>query len=194
MGHRPLRLRFPRERVFAPGIDLQWQADLSDLSALKRHNGQHKFLLCVIDVFSKYAWVRALKDKTGATLVRVFGQILRELKRSPRRLQTDKGTKFLNRKFQAFFRHSLFHERKSRDESQHRRAFPAYAQGSHVEVFTATRRTSTSAFCPNCSGPITERDIEASVAPRSTSMPQAKSPFGRACMGTRGGHEYLATA
>jgi hypothetical protein len=107
--HVPLRHRFPRERVYAPGIDLQWQADLSDLSSLKQYNRQHKFLLCVIDVFSKYAWVKPLKDKTGATLVRAFGQILRESKRKPQHMQTDKGTEFLNQKFQAFLRKCSIH-------------------------------------------------------------------------------------
>jgi hypothetical protein len=107
--HVPLRRKFPRERVYVPGIDVQWQADLSDLSSLKSYNRQHTFLLCVIDVFSKYAWVIPLKDKTGATLVRAFGQILRESRRAPQHLQTDKGTEFLNKKFQAFLRARSIH-------------------------------------------------------------------------------------
>jgi hypothetical protein len=102
--HVPIRHRFPRERVYVPGIDVQWQADLSDLSALKRYNRQYRFLLCVIDVFSKYAWVTPLKDKTGKTLVRAFEGILKTSKRRPQRLQTDKGTEFLNSKFRAFLK------------------------------------------------------------------------------------------
>jgi hypothetical protein len=105
--HVPVRHRFPRNKVLVAGIDEQWQADLSDLSALKQYNRQYRFLLCVIDAFSKYAWVTALKDKTGATLVREFKRILRE--RTPQRLQTDKGTEFLNRKVQTLLRERNIH-------------------------------------------------------------------------------------
>jgi hypothetical protein len=107
--HVPIRHRFPRERVVVPGIDIQWQADLSDLSALKRYNRQYRFLLCVIDVFSKYAWVTPLKDKTGKTLVRAFEGILKTSKRKPQRLQTDKGTEFLNSKFRALLNSRNIH-------------------------------------------------------------------------------------
>jgi hypothetical protein len=107
--HVPLKHRFPRERVIVAGIDVQWQADLSDLSALKQYNLQHNFLLCVIDVFSKHAWVKALKDKTGKTIVKAFEQILKSSKRKPRRLQTDKGTEFLNSKFQSFLKSRDIH-------------------------------------------------------------------------------------
>ena len=47
------------------GIDTQWQADLADLSKLSKSNDKHRYLLCIIDVFSKYAWVVPIKDKTG---------------------------------------------------------------------------------------------------------------------------------
>ena len=83
--------------------DGQWQADLVDISSLARFNKGYKFLLTCIDVFSKFAWVVPLKKKTGESLVNGFQSIL-DLGRSPEKLQTDKGTEFLNRNFQSFLK------------------------------------------------------------------------------------------
>ena len=51
--------------MIVQGIDHLWQADLSDLSSLKRYNEGNRFLIFVIDTFSRFAWVRAIKDKTA---------------------------------------------------------------------------------------------------------------------------------
>ena len=101
--HKPVRRRFPRRRVVVPGIDHQWQADLVDVSRLSTTNDGYKFLLTCIDVFSKYAWVIPLKNKTGASLIRAFETILQS-GRKPVHLQTDKGTEFTNRAFQSYLR------------------------------------------------------------------------------------------
>ena len=89
-----------RETVIVTGIDDQWQADLVDMSALARFNKGCEFLLTCIDVFSKFAWVVPLKNKTGESLVNGFQSIL-DTGRSPVKLQTDKGIEFLNRNFQS---------------------------------------------------------------------------------------------
>ena len=101
--HKPVRYNFPRRRVRVGGIDHQWQADLVDVARLSKENDGYKFLLTVIDVLSKYAWVLPLKDKTGRSLVEAFELIFDE-GRVPDRLQTDKGTEFLNRVFQGFLK------------------------------------------------------------------------------------------
>ena len=62
-----------------------------------------KYLLTGIDIFSKYAWVVPLKSKQGQELVKSFQKILSS-GRKPVKLQTDQGTEFLNRQFQAFLR------------------------------------------------------------------------------------------
>ena len=103
--HKPVRRKFPRRRTIVGGIDHQWQADLIDLRNLKKENAGHVFLLTCIDVLSKHAWVTALKDKSGASLVRAFQQIFSE-GRKPLKLQTDKGTEFKNRLVQKFLRDS----------------------------------------------------------------------------------------
>ena len=91
--HKPVRYNFPRNRVIVTGIDDQWQADLVDISSLARFNKGYKFLLTCIDVFSKFAWVVPLKNKSGETLVNGFQSML-DLGRSPEKLQTDKELNF----------------------------------------------------------------------------------------------------
>ena len=90
------------------GIDTQWQADFVDLSKLSKFNNKHRYLLCVIDVFSKYAWVVSIKDKTGKTLVIAFKSVLKS-GRCPKSLQTDKGTEFKNKEFQNFLKTKMIH-------------------------------------------------------------------------------------
>ena len=106
--HKPVRYNFPRNRVIVTGIDDQWQADLVDVSSLARFNKGYKFLLTCIDVFSKFAWVVPLKNKTGESLVNGFQSIL-DLGRSTEKLQTDKGTEFLNRNFQSLLKENSIH-------------------------------------------------------------------------------------
>ena len=89
--HRQARRKFKRNKVVVFGLNSQWQADLADVSSLKRWNKKNTFLLTCIDVFSKQAWVVPLKDKKGATLVNAFKKIFKSAPR-PLALQTDKGT------------------------------------------------------------------------------------------------------
>ena len=100
--HRPHRRHFKRNRVIVSGIDSQWQADLVDVSAFSKQNKNHRYILTCIDIFSKFAWARPLKSKTGKNLVFAFQTIFKEQNRKPKTLQTDKGTEFLNREFQQF--------------------------------------------------------------------------------------------
>jgi len=53
--HRPVRRNFQRRRIIVSGIDDPWQADLIDLTKLKKFNNGHTFVLIVIDVFLKFA-------------------------------------------------------------------------------------------------------------------------------------------
>ena len=96
--HKPVRYNFPRNRVIVTETDDQWQAVLVDISSLARFNKGYKFLLTCIDVLSEFAWVVPLKNKSGESLVNGFQSIL-DLGRSQEKLQSDKGTEFLNRNF-----------------------------------------------------------------------------------------------
>ena len=95
------RRGFKRRRVIVQGIDVQWEADLADDQNLSDHNNGIKFLLVVVDVFSRYLWVEPLKDKKAKSVIEAFDRILRESRR-PRTLRTDKGSEFYNRFFKKY--------------------------------------------------------------------------------------------
>ena len=58
-------------------------SDLADMQLISKFNKEFRFLLCVIDIFSKYAWVVPLKDKKGVSIVDVFQKILDDSNRKP---------------------------------------------------------------------------------------------------------------
>ena len=73
---KPMRRHFKRRCVVVGGPNQQWQADLVDMSRLKKVNDGTTFILTVIDVFSKLAWCIPLKNKSAASLVAAFTQLL----------------------------------------------------------------------------------------------------------------------
>ena len=106
--HYPTRKSFQTNRVFVSGIDQLWQADLVDVHSLAKENKWFKYLLTVIDVFSKFAWVVPLKTKDSLSVTNAFKKIL-EGSRKPVKLQTDKGKEFYNREFQNLLKkHNIY--------------------------------------------------------------------------------------
>ena len=101
--HKPIRINFPTNKVFVWNIDDQWQCDLADMSSKSEYNDGHTFILTCIDCFSKYAWAIPIMDKRADSIIDALKIILKS-GRKPKRLQTDKGTEFLNGKVQAFLR------------------------------------------------------------------------------------------
>ena len=69
------------------------------MQLLNRCNKGIRFLLCVIDIFSKYAWVVPLKDKKGVSIVTAFQSILKQSNRKPNKIWVDKGSEFYNASF-----------------------------------------------------------------------------------------------
>ena len=76
-----------------------WGVDLADMQLLSKFNKGFRFLLCVIDIFSKYAWVIPLKYKKGISIVNAFQIILKESNRKPKKIWVDKGSEFYNSSF-----------------------------------------------------------------------------------------------
>ena len=66
------------------------------MQLISKFNKGFRFLLCVIDIFSKYAWVVSLKDKKGITITNAFQKILKESNRKPNKIWVDKGSEFYN--------------------------------------------------------------------------------------------------
>ena len=77
-------IKFKRGKVMVKGIDDQFEADLASMSDYAKDNNGYKYLLAIIDVFSQYAWVEPLKDKTADSIIKAFKKILSE-GRKPRR-------------------------------------------------------------------------------------------------------------
>ena len=100
------------------------------MSSLACFNKGYKFLLTCIDVFLKFAWVVPLKNKSGESLVNGFQSVL-DLNRSPEKLQTDKGTEFLDRNFQSLLKENSIHFFTTNSE----------LKASMVECFNHTLKT-----------------------------------------------------
>lgn len=90
------RRGFKRRRVIVQGIDYQWEADLADVQNLSEFIKGIKYLLVIVDVFSRFLWVRCLKDKKAQSVIDAFKDIL-DGPRQPKAIRTDKGTEFYNR-------------------------------------------------------------------------------------------------
>ena len=98
--HKPIIKNFEKRKVHAAFKDNIWGADLADMQLLSRHNKGIRFLLCDIDIFSKYAWVVLLKDKKGISIVKAFQSILKQSNsRKPNKIWVDKGSEFYNVSF-----------------------------------------------------------------------------------------------
>ena len=67
------------------------------MQLISKFNKGFRFLLCVIDIFSKYSWVVPLKDKKGVRIVNACQKILDESKRKPNKIWVDKGSEFYNK-------------------------------------------------------------------------------------------------
>ena len=65
------------------------------MQLLSKYNKGIRFLLCVIDIFSKYTWVVPLKDKKGISIVKAFQSILKQSNRKPNKIWEDKGLNFI---------------------------------------------------------------------------------------------------
>ena len=98
--HKPIIRKF-NIQTFKHNI---WGADLADMQLISKFNKGFRFLLCVIDIFSKYAWVVPLKDKKGVSIVNVFQKILDDSKRKPNKIWVDKGSEFYNRSIKSWLR------------------------------------------------------------------------------------------
>lgn len=100
--HRPARKNFKRRSVVLKGIDDLWQADLIDLQKFHKVNKGYKYILTVIDTFSKYAWCVPIKSKTKTEVKNSFELIIQLTKRIPKNLQTDFGKEFYNNEFERY--------------------------------------------------------------------------------------------
>ena len=79
--HKPIIRKFRKREVYSGFRDNIWGADLVDIQLISKFNKGFRFLICVIDIFSKYTWVIPLKDKKGISIVNAFQKTLDKLER-----------------------------------------------------------------------------------------------------------------
>ena len=75
--HKPIIKKFDKRKVYSQFKDNIWGVDLADMQSLSRKNKGIKYLLCAIDLYSKYAFVIPLKDKKGISMVNAFNKIIK---------------------------------------------------------------------------------------------------------------------
>ena len=116
--HKPVIKKFNKRKVYSQFKDNIWGVDLADMQSLSKKNKAIKYLLCAIDVFSKYTFV-PLKDKKGISIVNAFNKIIKQSNRKPNKIWIDQGGEFQNRVFKTWLSdndiimYSTFNEGKS---------------------------------------------------------------------------------
>ena len=96
----PQITKLRRERIVPIYKDKTWSADLIDKSSLSKYNNNYRFILTVIDIFTKYAWAIPLKNKSSLSITNVCKTILSDgpqggsESRKPEKLWVDRGSEF----------------------------------------------------------------------------------------------------
>lgn len=109
---------FQRGRVLVKGIDDQWDADLISLIPYGHYNDGYEYILCAIDVFSRFAWVQPMKKKTAKETCENFEKIVQTGRRKPRRVRTDAGAEFKAKVFLKCMKNLGIHSFVTHNEKQ----------------------------------------------------------------------------
>lgn len=99
--HKPARRNIKqRRRIVIKGIDDLWQSDLAEMQNYSKDNNNFRYIMVVIDCFSKFVWAIPIKNKSGPEVTQAMESIFKGSKRSCNNLNTDQGTEFYNVHFQ----------------------------------------------------------------------------------------------
>ena len=98
--HSRVRRKFKRRKIVVYRLDEIWAIDLASMESISSYNNEYKFILCIIDVFSKYAWCVPLNNKSAITVLDAVKEVIKKSGRRPERIWTDKGSEFYNSSFQ----------------------------------------------------------------------------------------------
>ena len=108
-----------KKKVYSQFKDNKWGVDLADMQSFSRKNKGIIYLLCAIDLYSKYDFVIPLKDKKGISIVNAFNKIIKQSNRKPNKIWVDQGGEFYNNVFEKWLSdnninmHSTYNEGKS---------------------------------------------------------------------------------
>ena len=181
--HKPPRKPSLYRRIYTKGINYLYQCDLVDLSSLQRDNSGYKWIITIIDTFSKKAWAFKLKNKTARSVVEVMTPFFRSNK--PQKMQFDQGSEFYNSSFlQLLKKHKIKHysvhsEQKGAiverfNRTLKTRMFKYFtSRGSHrwvdilqhlIDGYNSTKHRSTK-FVPNDVSPANEHIVRRNLFP-----------------------------
>ena len=104
--HKSRKINFERRKVISNHIDHIWGCDLITMIKYSKQNKNYKYILTVIDFFSKYSWCYPLKTKKSEEIINSFKDIFKKSKRKPNFIQSDEGTEFINNQTQTFFKNN----------------------------------------------------------------------------------------
>ena len=110
---------FKRRKVYSSFKDDIWGVDLADMQLISKFNKGIRYILCVIDLFSRYSWVIPLKNIKGESIVEGFKEISDDSNRKPNKVWVDHGSECYNNRFKSFLKendiemYSTFNEGKS---------------------------------------------------------------------------------
>lgn len=119
--HYPVRKNFRRNRVVVTAPDEQWGADLTDFQSIASENRGYAWILCVCDAFSKFGFVRCLKNKTAACVLEGLKDIFASTERRPTQVLVDNGSEFLR--------------------------WPAYLKGLNIQFITVNNPDIKVSYC-----------------------------------------------
>ena len=101
--HKSIIRKFKKRKVYSLFRGNIWGFDLTDMQSLSKYNKGIKYLLCAIDLFSKYARVVPLKDKQGVSIANAFKKIISK-GRKQNKILVDQGSEFYNNSFKDFLK------------------------------------------------------------------------------------------
>ena len=170
-------------RIYTKGINYLYQSDLVDLSSLQGDNDGYKWIITIIDTFSKKAWAFKMKNKSAESIVEVMKPFFDSNK--PQKIQFDKGSEFYNRSFLQLLKkhkikhYSVYSEQKAAiverfNRTLKTRMFKYFtSRGSHrwvdilqhlIDGYNSTKHRSTK-FVPNDVSPANEHIVRRNLFP-----------------------------
>lgn len=93
--HKSVRKNFRKRRVFTPSVDAIWAVDIADMKMYSRANRSYRYLLMIIDTFSKYGWIIPLKTKSGKAVADAFSKLFKSGVKC-NKIWCDRGGEFIN--------------------------------------------------------------------------------------------------
>ena len=102
--HKPFRRPKQLRKIYFRSKDNIWNADLVHMSEEDGRHGPYKYILTVLDRYTRYAWAVPLKHKDGLTVSNAFKEIMKKSERKPRKLWVDQGKEFYNEHMHKLFK------------------------------------------------------------------------------------------